>query len=145
MEKFNFRLNKVLEYREKVENINKSEYGKAKKKLDDETEILEKIISYKENINLERDKLASETTINNLKSYDIYLKSVRDKLIEQASIVEVAQSNAEAARNKLIKSSVDKKVLESLKSRDFENYLYRIKKQEEKIIDQIVSYKSSVK
>ncbi|SDZ02782.1 flagellar FliJ protein [Proteiniborus ethanoligenes] len=145
MEKFNFRLNKVLEYRESIENINKSEYGKAKKKLDDETEILEEIISYKDSINLERDKLASKTTIRNFKNYDLYLKSIKEKLIEQSNIVEAAQTNAEVARNKLINSSVDKKILENLRKRDFDNYLYQVKKQEEKIIDQIVSYKSSVK
>ncbi|TAH63824.1 MAG: flagellar export protein FliJ [Gottschalkiaceae bacterium] len=145
LEKFNFRLNKVLEYRESIENINKSEYGKAKKKLDDETEILEEIISYKDSINLERDKLASKTTIRNFKNYDLYLKSIKEKLIEQSNIVEAAQTNAEVARNKLINSSVDKKILENLRKRDFDNYLYQVKKQEEKIIDQIVSYKSSVK
>lgn len=145
MEKFNFRLDKVLEYREKIENINKSKYGKAKRRLDDETEVLEEIISYKGSINTERDRLASGTTINKFKSYDLYLRSIRDKLIRQTTIVEKAQENVEHARNNLVNSSVDKKILENLKSKDFENYLYKTKKEEEKIVDQIVCYKSSVK
>ncbi len=146
MAKFNFRLDKVLEYREKIEDINKTEYGKAKKRLDDEVVLLEEILSHKESVNQERDKSALiNTTINDLKNYNLYLENIKDKLVQQKALVERAQNNVELTRNKLISSSIDKKTLENLKSRDFNNYLYSLKKEEEKIIDQIVSYKSSMK
>lgn len=146
MAKFNFRLDKVLEYREKIEDINKTEYGKAKKRLDDEVVLLEGILSHKESINQERDKSTlNNTTINDLKNYNLYLENIKDKLVQQKALVERAQNNVELARNKLISSSIDKKTLENLKTRDFNNYLYSLKKEEEKIIDQIVSYKSSMK
>lgn len=146
MAKFNFRLDKVLEYREKIEDINKTEYGKAKKRLDDEVVLLEEILSHKESVNQERDKSALiNTTINDLKNYNLYLENIKDKLVQQKAFVERAQNNVELTRNKLISSSIDKKTLENLKSRDFNNYLYSLKKEEEKIIDQIVSYKSSMK
>lgn len=145
MAKYNFRLNKVLEYREKIEDINKTEYSIAKKRLDEEAILLEGILFHKESINYERDKLASNTTINNLRNYNLYLEDIKEKLNEQKALVEKEQVNVELVRNKLISSSIDKKVLENLKSRDFYNYLCNMKKEEEKIVDQIVSYKSSVK
>lgn len=145
MAKFNFRLNKVLEYREKIEDINKNEYGRAKKILDDEVVLLEGILSHKESVNYERDKITLNTTINDLRNYNRYLENVKDKLIEQKTLVEKAQKNVESARYKLISSSIDKKTLENLKSRDLDNYLYKMKKEEEKIVDQIVCYKSSMK
>lgn len=145
MAKFNFRLNKVLEYREKIEDINKNEYGRAKKILDDEVVLLEGILSHKESVYYERDKITLNTTINDLRNYNRYLENVKDKLIEQKTLVEKAQKNVESARYKLISSSIDKKTLENLKSRDLDNYLYKMKKEEEKIVDQIVCYKSSMK
>ncbi|WP_352419600.1 flagellar export protein FliJ [Proteiniborus sp.] len=145
MAKFNFRLNKVLEYREKIEEINKNEYGRAKKILDDEVVLLEGILSHKESVNYERDKITLNTTINDLRNYNRYLENVKDKLIEQKTLVEKAQKDVESARYKLISSSIDKKTLENLKSRDLDNYLYKMKKEEEKIVDQIVCYKSSMK
>ncbi|WIV10859.1 flagellar export protein FliJ [Proteiniborus sp. MB09-C3] len=145
MGKFVFRLDKVLEYREKIEDINKTEYGKAKRNLDDEIVLFEEILSHKESIGCERDKMASSATINDLKNYNLYLKNVKEKLINQKEIVEKAQNKVELARNKLINSSIDKKTLENLKNRDFDNHLYDMKKKEEKIIDQVVSYQSSMK
>lgn len=145
MEKFNFRLEKVLEYREKLEDINKAEYGKAKKKLDDEIIIFEEILLHKENVNSNRDNILSNATINDLKNYSLYLLNVKEKLANQKEVVEKAQMKVEKARSLLIKSSIEKKTLENLKDRDFSNYLYQMKKEDEKIIDQIVSYKSSMK
>ncbi len=145
MEKFNFRLERVLEYREKVEDINKAEYGKAKKKLDDEIVAFDEILSHKENINFHRDNILSKATINDLKNYNLYLKNVKEKLANQKEVVEKAQMKVEKARNVLINSSIEKKTLENLKDRDFNDYLYNVKKEDEKIIDQIVSYQSSMK
>lgn len=145
MEKFNFRLEKVLEYREKVEDINKAEYGKAKKKLDDEVSVFEEILSHKDNVNSNRDSILSNATINDLKNYNLYLIKVKEKLANQKEVVENAQIKVEKARNILINSSIEKKTLEKLKDRDFNNYLYQMKKEDEKIIDQIVSYQSSMK
>lgn len=145
MERFNFRLNKVLEYREKIEDINKSEYGKAKKKLDDERALLEGILSHKESVDNERDMLTSKTTINNLKNYNLYLEDIKNKLNEQKALVEIEQVNVDAARGKLVSSTIEKKTLENLKTKDYNNYLYNYKKEEEKIVDQIVTYRSSMK
>jgi len=145
MEKFKFRLDKVLEYREKIEDLSKAEYGKAKKNLDDEINLLNEILSHIDSINCERDKIAASTTIKDLRNYNLYLGKVKERLNYQKNAVERAQIKADIARNKLITSSIEKKTLESLKDRDFNNYLYRMQKEEEKIIDQVVSYKSSMR
>ncbi|SCG83451.1 flagellar FliJ protein [Proteiniborus sp. DW1] len=145
MEKFNFRLEKVLEYREKVEDINKVEYGKAKKKLDDEVIIFEEILSHKDKVVSKRDNILSNATINDLKNYNLYLINLKEKLANQKEVVEKAQIKVEKARNTLINSSIEKKTLENLKNRDFSNYLYQMRKEDDKIIDQIVSYQSSIK
>ncbi len=145
MEKFNFRLEKVLEYREKIEDINKAEFGKAKKKLDDEMNVFEEILLHKDNVIFNRENILSNATINDLKNYNQYLIRVKEKLASQKEVVEKAQDRVEKARKILLNSTIEKKTLENLKDRDFNNYLYYMKKEDEKITDQIVSYKSSMK
>jgi len=145
MEKFNFRLEKVLEYREKIEDLNKAEFGKAKKKLDDEMNVFEEILLHKDNVIFNRENILSNATINDLKNYNQYLIRVKEKLDNQKEVVEKAQDRVEKARKILLNSTIEKKTLENLKDRDFNNYLYYMKKEDEKIIDQIVSFKSSMK
>lgn len=145
MEKFRFRLDKVLEYREKIEDVSKAEYGKAKKNLDDEMKLFNEILSHIDSINCERDKIAASATIKDLRNYNLYLGKMKERLNYQKKAVEKAQAKVDMARNRLIASSIEKKTLENLKDRDFNNYLYRMQKEEEKIIDQVVSYKSSMR
>ncbi|MFA5523317.1 MAG: flagellar export protein FliJ [Tissierellales bacterium] len=145
MEKFKFRLEKILEYRERIEDINKTEFGKAKKHLNDEIVILEEILSHKDSINVERDNMLLTAKIKDLRSYSQYLDNVKEKLTNQKDIVEKAENKVEKARKTLIISSVERKTLENLKDRDFDNYLYDVKKEEDKVVDQIVSYQSSKK
>lgn len=145
MDKFNFRLDKVLDYRTKIEEVKKIEFGNAKIRLDKEMSIFNNMIDHKNKINSERNQVISKTTINELKNYNDYLFKIKDKLMEQKISVKKAQDDTQLAREKLVDSSKNKKILENLKDRDYKKYLYNIKREEDKIIDQIVSYKSSVK
>lgn len=145
MDKFSFRLDKVLDYRTKIEEVKKIEFGNAKIRLDKEMSIFNNMIDHKNKINSERNQVISKTTINELKNYNDYLFKIKDKLMEQKISVKKAQDDTQFAREKLVDSSKNKKILENLKNRDYKKYLYNIKREEDKIIDQIVSYKSSVK
>ena len=145
MEKFNFRLEKVLEYKERVEALNKAEYSKANKKLNEELVVLEDYISERIRLTNERNIQISKISINNLKSYNIYLNSMKPRIEHQQTIVDESQKIAENAREILVRSTEEKRMLQKLKKRDFNDYQYLQKKEEEKVTDQFVSYRSSVK
>ncbi|KNF08814.1 flagellar export protein FliJ [Gottschalkia purinilytica] len=144
MVKFNFRLEKVLEYKQTVEDIKKSEYGKVKQQLETEKDKLEKIVSYKETMKRKRDELVQrKTTVNELKIYNSFLNDITTKIIAQSDVVERTEENVNIARDKLVESTKEKKILQNLKSRDFDIYQYDLKREEDKLNDQFVSYSSS--
>ncbi|MGF7057168.1 flagellar export protein FliJ [Brassicibacter mesophilus] len=145
MEKFTFRLEKVLDYKERVEDLNKAEYSKANKKLNEELVVLEDYISERKRLTNERNINVDSISINDLKSYNIYLNSMNSRIVNQQKVVEKTQKITENARKVLIQSTKEKKMLQKLKNRDYNDYQYLNKKEEEKITDQFVSYRSSIK
>lgn len=145
MEKFTFRLEKVLDYKERVEDLNKAEYSKANKKLNEELVVLEDYISERKRLTNERNINVDSISINDLKSYNIYLNSMNSRIVNQQRVVEKTQKITENARKVLIQSTKEKKMLQKLKNRDYNDYQYLNKKEEEKITDQFVSYRSSIK
>lgn len=145
MEKFTFRLEKVLDYKERVEDLNKAEYSKANKKLNEELVTLQGYISEKERLASERNANVDSISINDLKSYNIYLSSMNSTIIKQQKTVDKTREITENARRILIESTKEKRMLQKLKTRDFRDYQYLQKKEEEKVTDQFVSYRSSIK
>ena len=145
MEKFTFRLEKVLDYKEQVESLNKIEYSKANKKLSEELDTLENYISERKRLTYERNTNVNNISIHDLKSYNTYLNLMNSRIIHQQKIVEKTQKITENARKTLIQSTKEKRMLQKLKSRDLGDYQYLQKKEEEKVTDQFVSYRSSIK
>jgi len=143
--RFNFRLEKVLEYKETVEELNKAEFGKAKKRYNDELSILDDYIDERKKSISERDVQVKSTSISELRTYHMYLNSMKFKINNQKQIVNHTYEIAEDARSSLIESTKEKKILENLKQRDLNVFKYMEKKDEEKITDQFVTYKSSIR
>ena len=67
MEKFSFKLEKVLDYKVTVESYKKSNYGKIKRILATEEDKLEKCCSLKENLKKERNMAISNISVGNFK------------------------------------------------------------------------------
>jgi flagellar protein FliJ len=144
MDKFNFKLEKVLDYKKIIEIDKKGEYGKAKQKLIKEENVLENYNRYKDNIKNERNLSIDKTNIANLKLYNDYLLDIDRRILEQEKIVDKTKEKLEIAKDELLEATKEKKTFERLKENRYEEYLYSMKKEEEKIIDTIVTFKGSV-
>lgn len=144
MDKFNFKLEKVLDYKKIIEIDKKGEYGKAKQKLIKEENVLENYNRYKDNIKNERNLSIDKTNIANLKLYNDYLLDIGRRILEQEKIVDKTKEKLEIAKDELLEATKEKKTFERLKENRYEEYLYSMKKEEEKIIDTIVTFKGSV-
>lgn len=140
---FKFRLQKILEHRETIENIKKGEFAKKQSELNHEIEKLN-ILQNKRNIISKQKTDSTNTTINELQKYSNYL-FILDKQIEtQVLVIEEMKKKVEEVREELIEATKDKKIIEKLKLRDYQEFLYEEKKEEEKANDQFVSYNSSM-
>lgn len=141
---FKFRLQKILEHRETLENIKKGEFAKAQAKLSLEIEKLEQLKISRQNISREKqEKSQTSTTMNELQKYNNYLIDLDRMMVLQTETINTAREKVDIAREELIEATKDKKIIEKLRIRDYQEFLYEEKIKEEKANDQFVSYSSS--
>lgn len=140
---FNFRLEKVLNYKKTLEDYKKSQYGVVQKKLFDEEDKLAKFNKYKNIVKNEKNQTVIKTNIGNLAMYNNYINDLSRKIKSQEQIVNKTRKDAEEAKEEMITAVKEKKIFEKLKEQEYEEYLYQLKRDEEKQTDAIVSYKTS--
>ncbi|WP_425449191.1 flagellar export protein FliJ [Dethiothermospora halolimnae] len=143
MKKFDFRLQKILEYKETIEQTKKTQYSREKRILDKEEDKLNEYVNKKKHISDERNEKIGRTTVGYLKNSNSYLHEINKAIKKQKKVVDNQKNNLYKAKQKLIESVKDKKSIEKLKEKDYENFLYLQRKEEEKVVDQIVSFSAS--
>lgn len=144
MADFKFRLQKILEHRETLENVKKGEFGKVQNKLKLENEKLTELKNTKQAVAAKKEEISKTSiTMNELQKYNNYLMDLSEKMQLQTKTIEQVKQEVEEVRKELIETTKDKKIIEKLKTRDYEEFLYEEKIKEEKENDQFVSYSSS--
>lgn len=145
MKKFQYKFQKILEYKGKIEKIQIREFSKVKKEYEEEKEKLNEFIEYKNRISKDRDKLIEHTTIEDLKLFSSYINIINRRINRQKSVVNNKQKEFNKAQIKLVNATQERKIMEKIKDRDYDEYLYLVKKEEERHNDQIVSFNNSIK
>ncbi|RKD34436.1 flagellar export protein FliJ [Thermohalobacter berrensis] len=143
MKKFIFKMNNLLEFKEQIENNKKAHYVQALKKYRTEKQKLDNYIINKKKIINQKNKVSENSTILDLKHYSLFLTHVNKKIEKQKEVVFTYQQELDNRKKELIEASKEKRMLEKLKERHYENYLYEVKKEEDKITDELVSFKNS--
>lgn len=143
---FKFRLEKILGLKEKMEEAKKNEYGKAKKKLDDAIEKKNQLIAKKDSLVLEMKTLDGSVLMlkkrNEYNQYVNYLKTVIQKMEENIVILRM---EAEQKRHELEEAMKERKILDKYKEKEFEKYKLEEQRIENGLVNELVSYKYSVK
>lgn len=139
---FIFRLESFLKIKEKFEEKAKTEYGEAISKLEKEKEILKNLEYEKYNtiLNLKRN-IENGIKPLELKSMNEFIYLLDKKIEEQKQNIEKAIEFAEEKRQLLVEAMKDKKIFETLKEKEKEAYMKELLKKEQKVVDEIVSYK----
>lgn len=140
MTSYNFRLEKLLNYKETIEGFKKTEYGQVHQRLNEEEGRLLDYNLYKENLLKDKEGLIRKTNIGNLKLFNNYLKDISKNIENQEQLVEETKEELEKVKKELLIARQEKKSFEKLKEKDYEEYLEESKKKEEKIIDEIVTF-----
>ena len=142
MAKFIFNMQGLLNIKEKLEEQAKTEYGKALNKLEEEKNILLNLENKKqENILSFRESINKGVKPNYINSINQYISLIEKKIEAQIETVNKTKDFVEERRVILLNSMKERKVLEALKEKEKENYFKEEIKKEQKIIDEIVSYK----
>lgn len=141
---FRFNMQKVLDYREQLEEEAKVRLAKAEHDLqmsEDKLACLRK--DYQEEQNACAGKLMSNSE---RWLHDQYIKGIRQDIEETAMQTRMFRQIAEEARKHLAQRAIDKKLLEKLKERKKQQYQHAELKQEQYFNDEIatIRYKAPV-
>lgn len=142
MAKFVFNLQSLLNVKIQIEDNLKNELGKAMQKLEKERERLRQI-------EFERSELISQVSgessrgimVGKLKEYGAFIAFLKEKEELQKENINYAQNVVDKYREQLLKIVQEKEMLEKLKEKKYQEYLKEQFKEEQKINDEITSYK----
>lgn len=141
MPKFSFKLQTLLKVKTQQEDNLKNELGKAIRKLEEENSILRRIEFEKNKYIFEFNEKSRKTTVNNLIKFNNYISHLTNKIMLQKENINLASHNVDKVREDLIKIVKEREILDKLKDKKYAEYLIEQNKDEQKINDEIISYK----
>lgn len=142
---FNFKLERVLNYKETLENEKKSKFAQAKQKLAKEESLLDDYYKHKNLIVKEKNSVSNKIKAGELVLYNSYIDTINKRIENQKIIVTRTKGELEKAKDEMINAVKEKKIFQKLKENKYQEYIYQLGKEEEKIIDSLVSYKTTTR
>lgn len=142
MAKFIYKMQNILDVKINLETQAKQEFGQAVFRLNEEKEKLETI----RNRRVEYIKHYQDIIVNRIDVMEITLTRTgitmtEEEIKKQLSVVRTAERNVEVARKKLEKVVQERKIQEKLKEKAFEAFQKELLMQEQKEIDELVSFR----
>lgn len=142
MPKFSFKLQSILKIKKQMEDSIKNDLGKALKKLEDEKLALNNLLEKEEAcINTLCEKSGKLISIKDLKDYNDYISYLGDVITIQKENVNLAEYNVDKVRDELLVVVKERKMLEKLKGKKLDEYKVQLLIDEQKMNDEIVSFK----
>ena len=141
MAKFKYRMQSILNIKEKLEEQAKNEFAAARRRLDDEEEKLEELKQRKAGYEEEGRRLRlSALNILDLTDNKNAIDTMDEYIALQQIEVNKAAALLEEARIKLTEAMKEAKIHNRLREKAFEEFKKGINAQESKEIDELTSY-----
>lgn len=142
MATFRYKMQNILDLKEKLETQAKTEFTEQSAKLREEelklSRIYDDIKVYEEKI---RSMNEQKLDILELKQCNNGIKIKKQQAKAQKRNIALAQKNLDIARGKLNQVMVDRKTQEILKDKAFEEFKRELEVAESKEVDEVVSFK----
>ena len=140
MKKFAFSLNKVLDYKEQVENSIRNEYSQAAKLVADQETVVQNMNeTHRKYCEELEDGKRNGCTIQFIQLYETYLSTLQVKIEEEKDILVLLKEKEEKKRQELIAAKVETSSIEKLKEKKKAQYDKELQKSEEQMIEEFVS------
>jgi len=141
MAKFIYRMQNILNIKEKLETQAKNEFAEARARLDEEIDKL-KAIEDRKAAYEEEGRLMRQSAINiqDLNDNKYAIDRMDEQIALQQKRVERAEKNLENAREKLTEAMQETKVQQKLRERAFEDFKKELNAAESKEVDELTSY-----
>lgn len=141
MKKFVFKLEKILKYRAQVVKEKKMAILEANRVLKEKEELLQKAENEKKELFRKRnDEAKAKVNVRLLQNFSSFFSVINRRIDYHRKEVKIAKEEVEKCKIEYIKAVQEERVLEKIKEKDKLNYEYELRKEEEKLIDTIVSF-----
>lgn len=141
MAKFTYRMQSILDIKYKLEEQEKTAFGLASKRLQEENEKLQQLMLRRINYERRAGELAvGKIDVSKIKENKRAIDTMKSLIRDQIMQVHAAEKNVELARKRLNAVMVDRKAHEKLREKAFEEFKVELAAQEAKEIDQLVSF-----
>lgn len=141
MARFRYKMQSILDIKEKLENKAKQDFAAANKRLQEEMEKLEQLKARKEQYLEEGVRLRSEMLdIQKMKENKMAVLKMDEYIQMQMLEIKKASKAVEAARAALQEVMQERKAHEKLKENAFQDFLKEEQANENKEIDQLTTY-----
>ena len=142
MAKFIFKMESILSVKEKLEEQAKAEYSIEIMKLRQEEEKLEELENRKNAYQTRLYEAVMDTlNISEIKILDDSVENIKYNIKLQLIVIANQQKNVDRAREKLDNAMKERKTYEKLKEKAFEEFKEQINAEEQKEINELVSFK----
>lgn len=146
MAKFSYKMQNILNIKYKLEEQAKSDFSLAMNRLKKEEEELQKIkddiIKYQDII---RENGNGSINVRELLQCTNAIEIKKEQMKVQEKKISAARINVEKAREKLNEVMIDRKTHEILKEKAFDEFKQEIMQQENKEIDELISFRGNNK
>lgn len=142
MHKFRFKLEGVLSVKMRLEEQAKAAFASAMQTLNaceqKRDEAAARVRAYEQKLEELVNGILNITEITVCKDA---IRIVREDLVEKENAVKRAQNRVEMCRKNLSNAIMERKTIEKLKEKKFEEYIKEYNDEERKQIDELVSYR----
>jgi len=142
---FKFRLEKVLNYKETVENQSKIKFAQVKQKLTIEEALLNDFYNQKKSVIDRRNSSSKGIKVGELAMYNSYIGALNKRIEKQSLIVARTREELDRAKDDMVQAVTEKKIFEKLREIQYEEFIYKQGKEELKINDNFISYKTATR
>ncbi len=142
MAKFQYRMQNILNIKEKLEIQARNEFAAANIELEQEKERLAGMIAYQQELEQEgiRLRLEDSLCIKDITDNKLSVELQKEKMRQQALRIHAAEKKVEQKKEIMVELMQERKTHEILKENAFEEFLREEKAAESKQIDQLTSY-----
>ncbi len=142
MAKFIYRMQNILDIKNKLEIQAKNSYAAARMKLSQEEQKLDRLFEQKKTYEeAYRQQLSGNINVLQINICKNAIELSKNQIKKQLVEVKVASLNLEAAQKRLGEVMKERKIQEKLREKAYEEFLQELSDQEKKEIDELVSFR----
>ena len=140
MKKFQFGLDRVLDYRQCILEGRQNEYATATRRVQEQQARLDAVQERYQSLNNRfREEAAAGITIADAMSYENGLRVLEREIARETQTLQRLEQEAKEKRQRMLQAYMDATVLERLKEKQRDAYEKEVQKRDEQFIEELVS------